>query len=156
MNLALAQKFAIQKIAEHGLHSWIFKFDNSVKRFGVCDYRNKIIGLSRQLTELNDEEQVKDTIMHEIAHALVGISHGHDHVWKAKCREIGAKPERCYSLDNVKQPKMRWQAICEGCGTLFQRARRQPKFQISACACQKNMPWDKKIILKYTDTKRKL
>lgn len=38
---------------------------------------------------------IRDTILHEIAHALVGPNHCHDLVWKAKCLEIGATPRRC-------------------------------------------------------------
>ena len=41
----------------------------------------------------HDPDEVRDTILHEIAHALVGPGHGHDAVWKAKCVEVGAKPE---------------------------------------------------------------
>jgi hypothetical protein len=43
----------------------------------------------------NGAEEIVDTILHEIAHALVGPRHGHDTVWKAKCTDIGARPERC-------------------------------------------------------------
>jgi len=40
--------------------------------------------------EERSDELVRDTLLHEIAHALVGTAHGHDEVWKAKCLEIGA------------------------------------------------------------------
>jgi SWI/SNF-related matrix-associated actin-dependent regulator 1 of chromatin subfamily A len=36
-----------------------------------------------------EEQQFKDTILHEIAHAIVGPHHGHDEVWRGKAVEIG-------------------------------------------------------------------
>ena len=36
-----------------------------------------------------DIDHIRDTILHEIAHALVGPCHGHDAVWRQKAREIG-------------------------------------------------------------------
>lgn len=39
---------------------------------------------------------IKDTILHEIAHALVGVKvcthHSHDKIWKESCLSIGAMP----------------------------------------------------------------
>jgi predicted SprT family Zn-dependent metalloprotease len=103
------------------------------------------------LAALNDEAKVKDTILHEIAHALVGAGHGHNHVWKRKCIEIGAKPERCYSSKEVETPKLRYYVICEGCGVEHQRAKRVNPLQRRACKCQSHLPWDKKKILTYKD-----
>lgn len=64
-----------------------------------------------------------DTILHEVAHALVGPGHGHDEVWKATCLEVGARPERCYG-EEVEMPKGRWRATCGGCGREHDRHRR--------------------------------
>ena len=80
------------------------------------------IELSLHFVELNGEETIRETLRHEIAHALVGPGHGHDAVWKQKCREVGAKAERlCYE---VKMPEGRWHARCGGCGMLHSRHRR--------------------------------
>lgn len=39
---------------------------------------------------------IKDTILHEIAHAMIGVKvcthHSHDKVWKIACTELGAMP----------------------------------------------------------------
>ena len=42
----------------------------------------------------NGPEEVRDTILHEVAHALVGPGHGHDTVWKATAAQVGARPQR--------------------------------------------------------------
>src|SRR5580704_1150694 len=87
-------------ISLHELDEWEFGINTNVRRAGVCYYPTKNtrgrIELSSHFAERNSDEMIRDTILHEIAHALVGPGHGHDAVWQAKCVEIGAKPERCY------------------------------------------------------------
>jgi predicted SprT family Zn-dependent metalloprotease len=111
----------------HGLTAWEFGFNSNVRRAGVCFYPHRgepgRIELSVHFTQHNTDDEVRDTLLHEIAHALVGPGHGHDGVWKAKCRAIGAKPDACYG-DEVEMPRGRWRATCPGCATEFDRHRR--------------------------------
>jgi predicted SprT family Zn-dependent metalloprotease len=118
MNTDNAKAMACELIKEHGLHltGWHFQFDNSKRRFGVCKYRPKIIGLSMPLTLLNDEARVKNTILHEIAHALVGHAAGHGWQWQRKAMEIGCDGQRCYEADKVSRPKGNYEAVCGLCG----------------------------------------
>lgn len=114
MNINEAQNIAIQLMDEHGLidKGWYFKYDNAKRRFGVCRYRIKQIGLSRGLVSLNSEAKVRDTILHEIAHVLVGEGHGHDEVWKRKAIEIGCNGQRCYSSLEVQAVPAKYKAVC--------------------------------------------
>lgn len=80
---------------------WSFKLNTNTQRVGVCKFDIKRIEFSQHFMERNSEYEIRDTILHEIAHALVGPHHGHDAVWRAKCREIGARPERLAD-DSVK------------------------------------------------------
>jgi len=114
MQLHEAKELAIQLMNQHGLLdlNWYFEFDNAKRRFGICNYRYKKIGLSKHLVLLNDEARVKNTILHEIAHALVGFNHGHDSIWRMKAMEIGCDGERCYSSAEVVRPKGKYTAIC--------------------------------------------
>lgn len=102
---------------KHGLRFWTFAFNNRTTSLGLCDYTSRKIYYSRVYLDL-DAEQIADTILHEIAHALTP-GNGHGYLWKKKCTEIGCKPER---LANVKRRvKYRYKAICRGCGTVYQR-----------------------------------
>ena len=125
---------ALKLIEEHNLkqEGWSFRLDKATKRFGCCNYTKKEISLSKRLTELNNEEKVEDTILHEIAHALVGPDHGHDRVWKAKAKEIGCNAERCYS-DDVVTPQSKYTAICDNCGKTEQVKKISWKKKFSAC-----------------------
>lgn len=117
------RRWALSVMAGFGLTEWKFQFTRGIKTLGVCRYQRRIIGLSIHLVRANQPEQVFDTTLHEVAHALVGPNHGHDAVWRQKCREIGAKPERCCTVE-LDLPKGRWLARCGGCGDEFRRHRR--------------------------------
>lgn len=109
-------------MAQHGLQGWVFRFNRCKQAMGMCVYRCRAIELSIHFVERdNPVEEIRDTILHEIAHALVGPGHGHDKVWKQKCVEIGARPLRC---GEANMPPGRWQAHCSGCARKFHRHRK--------------------------------
>lgn len=151
MDLSVAEKLAISLMDRHGLldKGWYFKYDNAVKRFGVCRYRTKCIGLSSKLTLLNDREKVKDTILHEISHAIAGYKAGHGIDWKIVCERIGAKPERCYSSEDTNVVELKYYAVCGGCGKEHQKARMKLKNVRRACKCQVGKDWNDKVLLNF-------
>ena len=115
------RKLALELMELHRLDDWTFGFNKRKRTLGLCRYDGQTIELSIFLVDRNSREEVRDTILHEIAHALVGPDHAHDRVWKAKAVEIGARPERCGQAD---MPQGQWQARCGGCGQAFARHRR--------------------------------
>ena len=119
MNLQRAQMMA-EDLMKHylsPLQGWGFKFDRSLNRLGQCDHGNFTISLGRHATEVNSEEQVLMTIVHEIAHALVGGHHGHDGVWRAKAIELGHSGKRCGIIAVKAAPKA--VVLCHGCNSTW-------------------------------------
>jgi len=117
-----AANLARTLIAEHKLRGWVFVYNRGKRVLGMCDYTRKRIMLSVYFVAHNDEAAVRDTVLHEIAHALAGQKAGHGPKWKAVCRRIGAAPER---LDReAVMPKGHWVAVCPGCGASHRRFRR--------------------------------
>lgn len=130
MDLGEAQRMARALMTEHGLARWRFVFDNAKTRAGVCRPGRREIGLSRAITALHSEAEVRDTVLHEIAHALVGAEHGHDAVWRAKAREIGCTGERCVPLTAARPPAP-WVGTCPA-GHSVSRHRRPTR--VMTCA----------------------
>ena len=135
MNLGEAAELARTLLQEHKLdeQGWTFLFSSENKTFGRCNYRKRVVSLSANLTLLNVRAEVEDTIRHEIAHALTP-GHGHNRVWKDKCREVGARPERLYDAAKVVVPKPLYEAYCESCGHTWPR-RRKTKKRLACAKC---------------------
>ena len=106
----------------HGLDDWEVAYDNAKRRAGICRFGDRVLGLSAPLTAVHDEADVRDTILHEIAHALVGPRHGHDATWRRVARSIGCTGERCVSPDSPTAPAA-WLGTCPR-GHTIERHRR--------------------------------
>jgi predicted SprT family Zn-dependent metalloprotease len=123
MDVADAEAMARDLMSLHGLRRWNFTFDRATRRFGCCRFGPRSISLSRHLTQLNDPEAVRQTILHEIAHALAGPRAGHGPKWRKIALSIGATPRRCYD-GGVNQPPPRYVATCHHCSGAYHRMRR--------------------------------
>ena len=78
------------------LSGWSVSFDRAVKRAGLCRLNEKHISVSKSHIENNPLEIVKDTILHEFAHAITYKLHGevgHGEYWQQMARKIGATPK---------------------------------------------------------------
>jgi predicted SprT family Zn-dependent metalloprotease len=135
MNLHEAAYLACDLMQQHGLAHWSFQFDHARRRFGKCDYTHRRISLSRSLTFLNGLDEVRDTILHEIAHALCP-GDGHGAKWRATCRRIGARPKRCYTDQQVIAPPRRparYRLGCPRCDWWVDRRRRVDRMARYVC-----------------------
>ena len=129
--LGMAIDLATELMDDHGLVGWRIKLDHARRRAGQCDYTNKIISLSRLYVRHADIDHIRDTILHEIAHALVGPRHGHDAVWRQKAREIGCTATRCHDLSFARA---RWVMTCpNGC---FSVERHRKKSGLVCASCK--------------------
>jgi predicted SprT family Zn-dependent metalloprotease len=132
MNLSAAYAMGRALLDEHGLQDWTLHFDRAKTRAGVCRGARREIGLSGPLTRLHPEEEVRETLLHEIAHALVGVAHRHDEVWRRKVVQIGGSPRRCVEAE-VPRPAGAWLGVC-GAGHEVERHRR-PERPVSCPRC---------------------
>lgn len=134
MKQADVESLARQLLDRHGLTGWRIEFDHARTRAGKCDHGRRIISLSKVLTALYDSEAVRDVILHEIAHALVGHEHGHDAVWKEQARRIGARPHRLLRPD-LPRPSAPWVGTCPR-GHRLSRYRR-PTRVVTCARCSR-------------------
>lgn len=131
--LAHIETLARALMVSHQLYYWRFKWNNAKHFAGMCKYRSEIIVLSKPLALLRSFENTRDTILHEIAHALVGGKQGHNEVWKSKALEIGCNGERCYD-DAHLEP--RFVGTCPN-GHTIKRHRRN-RISCSRCSSKFN------------------
>ena len=138
MDLYKAQQLAVKLMEEHNLFEtgWRFGFDTAKRRFGCCNYTYKKITLSSALVSVNDEARVKNTILHEIAHALVGRGHGHDVVWKRMAIKIGCDGNRCYTTKNTVVPESKYVAVCNSCSHIHRRHRTPTRTTACGFCCK--------------------
>ena len=116
---------------QHGLTNWKIRIGSAKNQAGVCDYRKKTIGMSLHLAGIRTVDETKDTILHEIAHALAGHSAGHGPKWKTVCRQIGANPERTFQLD--KPIEHRFEYHCPSHPDVKGRCHRRRAYVCNRC-----------------------
>ncbi|GEM_PF-1617042 len=131
---------------DHGLSDWRLTWDRAVRRAGLTRFRQKTISLSVPLMRLFPPSEARDTILHEIAHALVGHAAGHGATWKAKAAEIGARPERCFDSATAHVDGD-WSGVCSA-GHSRGRHRAPKHFTVSCGVCLPQ-EFDERYVLKW-------
>lgn len=99
MELKEAQEMVEGLMREHNLTEWTFFFDNAKKRVAAT-WSNKRISFSKHLTPLLSREEVRQSALHEIAHAMTP-GHGHNKVWKRTAASIGYTGERLITIESI-------------------------------------------------------
>ena len=118
-------------IRRHGLVGWSFQFNDASRQAGRCAYDLRVISMSRLFCLKAPTDEVRDTILHEIAHALVGPNHNHDSIWKATARSIGCTGNRCHDIDFAPP---RYIISCPRCGWSQQANLRKPETVCKTCS----------------------
>lgn len=137
MTLEAAQTLAEGLLREHGLEreGWRLRWFRRKRTFGLCDYQAKTLYLSIPLVELNHENAVRDTLLHEIAHALAGHRAGHGPRWREVARRIGATPKRCFDSASVNTPAAPYKLVCPSCSAAHPRWRKTQKLWACRACC---------------------
>jgi predicted SprT family Zn-dependent metalloprotease len=128
-----AQNIAIHLMNKYGLTDWTFEFNSRKTALGICRHRLNIIGISSYLLPSMSLDVLTNTVLHEIAHALVGSGHGHDFVWRRKAREIGCSAERTTSIEVDENKLSKYSCQCPDCLRMHHK-HRKPK-RPTCCIC---------------------
>lgn len=107
---------------------YTFKWSNKKRALGSCNYKNKHVKLSKCLTKKQDEGTVRNTILHEIAHAFNKAIYnmtGHGHTWRKLHKEMGGTGNRVTSLTYDKCiTDSKYTLVCPSCGNKASYHRR--------------------------------
>jgi len=109
-------------LGAHQLEGWSFQFDNATQRAGCCNYQTQVISLAHAYARVAPDAAIDDTLLHEIAHALVGKAHGHDQIWQAKAVALGCSGHRCHDAQFTPP---RYIVTCENACWVTTAERRQ-------------------------------
>jgi hypothetical protein len=139
----------------HGLTDWSFRFDSAVQRAGITRFDRKVISLSgpimRRYAAEGATDEIRETVLHEIAHALAGHRHGHDATWRAIARRIGSSGRRTVAPD-APTVEPAWVGTCP-VGHEVRRHRRPAGVRsCSRCATR----FDDRYVLTWTYRGKKL
>lgn len=131
---AAVESMARELMAEHelpvtGPGAWSFRWDRSKTREGQCIFGRRVISLSWPIAQLRELAESRDTILHEIAHAIAGYRAAHGPAWKAVCRKIGARPVAC---SDGQRAEMRYTGRCPA-GHTAQRDRLDDRARAGLC-----------------------
>ena len=101
--------------------------------------------------EKNRLDLLNNTILHEVAHLLVGAGHHHDKWWRLKFIELGGNPDRdMEDFDTVYKLKehKKYIFVCPHCGKEYTYSKRIFTNACGEC-CKKynNGKWTEKFVL---------
>jgi predicted SprT family Zn-dependent metalloprotease len=101
-----------QLMVKNELEGWKYGFCDSVCCGGWTEYDNKKILISRDLINAKNTSfsDIKDVVLHEIAHAIDECKNNHGPIWWKISKDIGCKlkTERCIKF---KVPLYRFRYI---------------------------------------------
>jgi len=110
--LADAAAIAEDLLAEHLPGAgWGFAFDRATRRAGACDWSRHRITVSRHLVEGADEEELRQVLLHEVAHALAGHRAAHGPRWRATAARIGYTGSRLHERP-IAEHRATWLGTC--------------------------------------------
>jgi hypothetical protein len=116
---------------KHGLQAWSYKTNRSSKVAGRCYSLGRVIEMSTKIAAVRSEAETRNTILHEIAHALTPL-HGHDGVWAAKHRELGGDGQAHWHDRAASLQMALWVGKCEqGC----EYGRQARSYRMETCHC---------------------
>tara|TARA_R110002094_G_scaffold201421_3_gene172897 strand:- start:145 stop:636 length:492 start_codon:yes stop_codon:yes gene_type:complete len=126
VNIQQTYDLVVDTLKKHGLREkgWTFKVSRGKNILGSCVYKTKTIKISRYLIQLGTDEEVRETVLHEIGHALAGGRAGHGYLWKLRCRDVGLMNPRQYSDNLSYEVPHKITLNCPVHGVITKRQRR--------------------------------
>ena len=98
----------------------------------------KQIAISSRLLAMGDHSDVREVVLHEVAHAIVHARFGnkpsaHGREFRSICKELDIEPKRYVDVPTEKwQMRIRYAAQCDRCNVIVVRKRRM---RFVRCAC---------------------
>lgn len=145
MELKDVERHARALMTLHGVGSLEFGFDRAKRRIGATHVVTigtttlaKKITISKHYAVLLTPDELREVMLHEIAHALVP-GHDHDAVWRAAARKIGSKATRC--VRTSARPEYSIVVRCDTCDKDVKGQERLPQSIYVHSTCKKPLTY---------------
>lgn len=154
MELNSIREIALKLMKSHNLNDWTFKWGDFVDTMAKCNYKYKYIILSRPMTKHESNfDRVKNTILHEIAHAIDynerGIKSNHDERWQEIAKSIGCNANKYGDPSGIDKEKFyKWIGTCPNCNKKY-FFNIKPKTDRSCAKCDTKYNPDYKLDLEF-------
>lgn len=146
MNKEQITQMAKNLMRKNNVEHLSFGYNRRKNALGICRFRlgkPYAIELSEAWIKHLREEDIRDTILHEIAHALAGSDAGHGPRWKNIAAAIGANPKRTaedvpYEIaQRVRRSVSNYRATCQGCDNVIYFSRMTKNWRDDRYICSK-------------------
>lgn len=168
MSLLDIESFARGEMESHLSYDWKFVWSDTKSTIGTCFFKKKEIHLSYRWAEVLPFGEIRDTILHEIAHVIAGPAAKHGPEWKMVARRLGCRPQATAKFSADILAKVRGKTIEDSIkyvmvdpdGKIVKRYMRKPNpstyrdLSILYCASRKKETFGKLKIVSYVEYKR--
>ena len=127
---SLAETEMLEKLEDR---EWSFGFDSGRRRAGLCSYNDKKITVSKYLALVHSVDDVMQTVLHEIAHALCGPKEGHGKKWLATAKRIGYRNDK-YTGEEIAQVYAPYKGLCPNGHEHYRYQRPKRLYSCHHCA----------------------
>jgi predicted SprT family Zn-dependent metalloprotease len=126
MEITHATNIALNLLVQHGLYNegWVARLGKGQNRLGVCQYKTKIIRISRHHIQNATDAEIIDTIRHEVAHAIAAKQGDrlHGPIWQSVALKLGANPRPTAKVSyQIAQRTRKYLLTCTVCNRVMQR-----------------------------------
>ena len=102
-NWVWANAYWKRKTEQIGIQGWNFEINHMKRALAITNYTKKKVCISSYLLREKscDEQKIRNTILHEIAHIIAGHSNAHNKKWKDIALKIGCDGEICGKMSHI-------------------------------------------------------
>lgn len=125
MTTADVETLARELLAEHmpaTADRWRIEWGDAKRLFGVCYPRRRIIRFSRYLIVRASAAEMRNTVIHEVAHAIAGPGVGHGAKWRRIERALGGNGDVRHSIPQ-EVVDYKWRTECPNGHTGYRNRR---------------------------------
>ncbi len=99
MKIPAAYRRGVELLKQHGLDKWRLRFTRRIAQLGATHFADRVICVNAPLILANDTVKFEETMLHEIAHAIMGSSWAwadgdHGPEWQRIAKDIGCEGRR--------------------------------------------------------------